>query len=139
MHPERPVAVEKENTAGFGGSEKSGMAGGPPALPPLCGKCGRVTDITHKFCPHCGQRRDSGSAWYYHPLWILLLAFTVLGPLALPLVWRSKQMTTAAKTLATVVILLYSAYAVYLAWQVGAMYWKFSSELGDMMRELHPR
>jgi hypothetical protein len=138
-HPERLIAVEKENPSGFGGPAKSGMTGGPPALPPMCRKCGRVTDITHKFCPHCGQRQDLGAAWYYHPVWILVLAFTVLGPFALPLVWRSKQMSAAAKALTTAAILLYAAYAVYLGWQMGAMYWKFSTELGDVMREIHPR
>jgi hypothetical protein len=68
-----------------------------------------------------------------------VLAFTLLGPFALPLVWRSRQMSAAGKLITTAAILLYTAYAVYLGWQMGAMYWKFSTELGDMMRELHPR
>ena len=138
--PGKVVNVEINNTSGFGGSTQPGATGmAPPALPPMCRKCGRVIDSNHKFCPHCGQRQDLGSAWYYHPVWILVLAFCVLGPLAIPLVWRSQRMSLAAKAMATVAILLYTVYCVYAAWQVVRLELQFSGDLGNVMRELHPR
>ena len=139
VRAERQATVAWDNTSGFGGASNSGMAGVPPALPPMCRKCRRVIDGTFRYCPHCGQRQDVGSAWYYHPVWILLLAFCVLGPFALPLVWRSRQMGGAAKMVTTVAILVYTAALVYLTWQITEMTLKPFMELNDVMRELHPR
>jgi len=105
----------------------------------MCRKCRRVIDSTYVYCPHCGQLQDAGAAWYYHPVWILVLAFCVLGPLALPLVWRSQRMNLVAKVITTVAILVYTVYGAYVFWQILSMELKFSSELGNVMREIHPR
>ncbi len=56
-----------------------------------------------------------GLAWYHTPLGIALLALFVLGPLALPLVWRSPALGPRGRVVATVLILLYTAL---LCWQV---------------------
>ena len=138
-NPERLAVVGRDNIWGVGDAPKPNMTEVPPALPPLCRKCRRVIASAHKFCPHCGQRQDLGSAWYYHPVWILLLAFLALGPLAIPLVWRSRQMSVTGKIVMTVAILLYTVYCGYFAWKMGAIYWKFSTDLGNAMREIHPR
>ena len=53
-------------------------------------------------------------AWYHKPIWVAVLALFVLGPLALPLVWRSPAFSTAARWVATVLILLYT---VLMVWQ----------------------
>jgi hypothetical protein len=56
-----------------------------------------------------------GLAWYHSPLGIALLTLFVLGPLALPLVWRSPAFGPRGRAVATVLILLYT---VLLCWQV---------------------
>ncbi len=53
-------------------------------------------------------------AWYHKPIWIAVLAVLVLGPLALPLVWRSPVFSDAGRWIATVLILVYT---VLLVWQ----------------------
>lgn len=53
--------------------------------------------------------------WYYRPLGIALLTLLVLGPLTLPLVWRSPALGPRSKWTATALILGFSAI---LAWQV---------------------
>jgi hypothetical protein len=58
---------------------------------------------------------DAEIAWYHRPVWIVVLAVLVLGPLALPLVWRTPAWGTRGKCIATILIL---AYTMLLCWQV---------------------
>jgi hypothetical protein len=57
------------------------------------------------------QERSPG--WTESPWIILPVMFLVLGPLALPMLWRSRSFTKAWKTIVTVVCL---AYTVILVW-----------------------
>ena len=52
-------------------------------------------------------------AWFFRPVWILLLAFLVLGPFALPLVWLSPRMGLAAKVIVSVILIVYTALLMY--------------------------
>jgi hypothetical protein len=54
-------------------------------------------------------------AWYHRPVAIVLLAVFVLGPLAIPLVWRTPAWGPRGRWIATVLLL---AYTVLLCWQV---------------------
>ncbi len=45
--------------------------------------------------------------WYYRPVWVLILLFVVLGPLALPLLWRSPRSSRPVKVVLTVLELAY--------------------------------
>lgn len=54
-------------------------------------------------------------SWYYTPIGIALLAFFVLGPFVLPLVWRSPALSPRGRAIATALVVLYT---VLLAWQV---------------------
>lgn len=131
--------MERDFPSAPGGSATPGMTGKTPALPPMCRSCRRVIEPDFKYCPHCGQRQDLGSAWYYHPAFILFLALTVAGPLVLPLIWRSQRMKVTGKVIMSAVIVLYTVYAVYVAYRLVALELSFSSELGDVMREIHHR
>ena len=104
-----------------------------------CRKCGRAIEAADKFCPHCGHRQDPGDAWYYHPVWILVLAFVVLGPLALFLVWKSPKMGRTWKILMAVLILAYTGYCAYFAYQLTSLELRQLNELGDVMRQLESR
>lgn len=86
-----------------------------------CMNCGKGIDATYRFCPHCGKRQATGDAWYHHPVWILLLAFLVIGPFALILVWNSRRMGTATKLLIAALILIYTIYTGYLMYQLAGM------------------
>ncbi len=129
--------MERDFPSAPGGLATPGMNGQTPSLPPMCCSCRRVIEQDFKYCPHCGQRQDKGSAWYYHPGFILFLALTVAGPFALPLVWRSKRMNAAAKFIMSAVIILYTVSAFYISYRLVALELSFSSELGDVMREIH--
>jgi hypothetical protein len=60
-------------------------------------------------------------AWYEKPLWIALLAFVVLGPFALPLVWRSPAIGAGARPIWAAAILLYTAFLCWQTFQVASM------------------
>ena len=47
--------------------------------------------------------------WYYRPWGVLLLLFVVLGPLGLPLLWRSPSFTRGWKIALTVAMVVYTA------------------------------
>ncbi len=58
---------------------------------------------------------DRPIPWHYRPLGITLLTLLVLGPLGLPLVWRSPALDARGKWLGTALVL---AYTAVLVWQV---------------------
>ena len=95
---------------------------GPPDMhgpsPVSCPKCGLLLDGTAAFCSRCGASQNYGKAWYYHPVWVFILAFLVLGPFALYLVWKSRLMGATLKWIITVLILGYTVYCVYLVYTV---------------------
>ena len=83
----------------------------PPQLA-TCDSCGGIIDAGDRYCRHCG--RGVGTVeWYYRPVWILVLLFGVVGPLALPLLWRSPRFTTPAKVAITIVNVLFTCGALY--------------------------
>ena len=97
----------------------------PPVLPQTrtCLKCRRLIDAAFAYCPHCGTRQRAGDAWYYHPVWILLMALFVLGPFALGLVWRSGKMNTTMKWVFTAGIGIYTLLTVYYTYQIFTYEW----------------
>lgn len=50
--------------------------------------------------------------WYYRPWVVILLIFLVLGPLGLPLVYKSPKFNRAWKVVLTFLTLLYTASIV---------------------------
>jgi len=58
---------------------------------------------------------DQRVPWYYKPVGIVVLTLFVLGPLSLPLVWRSPVITERGRWIGTALIV---AYTVALVWQV---------------------
>ena len=106
-----------------------------PARVAACFKCGRPVDAAHKFCPHCGQRLEKATPWYYEPVWILVLAFIVIGPLALFLVWKTPKMGRVAKLVVTALIVLYTVYGAYYFYKLTAFEMKQLQELDTIMRQ----
>ncbi|MFH1825843.1 MAG: hypothetical protein ABH823_00940 [bacterium] len=52
--------------------------------------------------------------WFHRPIVVLVLLFFVLGPLALPLLYKSPAFSKSAKVILTTVVILISAYIVLL-------------------------
>ncbi|MCC6488888.1 MAG: zinc-ribbon domain-containing protein [Candidatus Hydrogenedentes bacterium] len=99
----------------------------------LCPRCGHTIDSWDNFCRYCGRpmkaRAKSNAPWYYEPLWILVLSIAVIGPLALPLVWKSPKLTRSAKWGFTLFHVIYTAMLVYVLWFWCLYMWRLYSTL----------
>jgi hypothetical protein len=54
----------------------------------------------------------SSPSWYYRPWAVVFLLFVVLGPLGLPLLWKSPSFSRGWKIVLTVAMVIYSALLV---------------------------
>lgn len=105
----------------------------PPPMPTWCRKCRQSIGATDTYCKHCGTRQNANERFYYHPLWILVLSFTVLGPFALGLVWRSQRMNTTVKAVLAAVIIAYTAFSFYALYAISAAVYQEFSLLDQIM------
>ncbi len=106
----------------------------------------RVLDSGDNFCRYCGGLTETGAArfkigklsppislepaekplgWTESPVVVLLALFAVLGPLALPMLWRSRCFTLAWKIGLTVVVLLVTGA---LCWYIADVWQKTVAE-----------
>lgn len=111
----------------------SATPGAPPPLPVFCHKCRFPVEPDARYCSRCGANQQGGQAWYYHPVWILVLALLALGPIALVLVWKSRRMGAAWKWVLAVVITVYSVYCIYFLYIVTAFTVRQMLELNHML------
>ena len=51
---------------------------------------------------------DRLTSWYYRPWAVVILLFLVLGPLGLPLLWRSPSFTRGWKLALTIALVVYT-------------------------------
>ncbi len=109
----------------------------------VCRGCYAMLDVEDKFCRHCGaptneahqpnktvaatpsqavaaapavRPKATQSRWI-----IIVLLFAVLGPGALPMLWRSDQFSRAWKIVLSIVVLGITALAIWLLWYVTKM------------------
>ena len=50
--------------------------------------------------------------WYLRPLWVVVLLFFVLGPLALPYLWKSPRFSHGIKVALTIAVIAYTGLLV---------------------------
>jgi len=107
------------------------MADQAPATPPgmRCWACYKLIDEGDAFCRHCGKAQGRYQSWVFRPGWVLVLALTVLWPLALPLVWYSRRMSAAMKGVMTSIIVAYTVAVVWLAAYLFLLLWRHFSEI----------
>lgn len=82
-----------------------------------CWQCDRTIEASDRYCRACGEGQGAALAWYYRPLWIAVLALTALGPFAVVLIMRTPRLGRAAKWLASLALVGFSAY---VAWELRA-------------------
>ncbi len=76
-------------------------------------------------------REDEHIRWYLRPVIVLLLLFIVLGPFALPLLYKSPQFNKTLKILLTVVVVIYTLYLVFVSLEIGREVYREMKELQD--------
>jgi len=96
-----------------------------PRIPEIaCRNCKAPIDATDNYCRRCGTPTagpaslSSGTtaAWWESPWVVLTLLFLVLGPLALPLLWRSRRFNRPWKIALSVIVVGFTVFAVWQVW-----------------------
>ena len=70
---------------------------------------------------------------------ILLLAFAVLGPFALYLVWKAPKLTRSGKLLMAIAIMAYTIVLTYYSYRFGTLMTRHWMEINRQLNELHLR
>lgn len=98
-----------------------------------CRRCSEMLDVGDNFCRHCGEMTKVGVAltkigrlpvpasaavpekplsWSENPV-VVLLALSLIGPLAIPMLWRSRRFTRGWKIGLTVAVLAVTVLACW--------------------------
>ena len=109
----------------------------------VCPQCSAVLGAGEGRCPRCGaaetagplsarrkRRRDMAESRGM----VLLLLFAVLGPLALPVLWRSTRFSRAWKIALTVLVVIATGVVVWLLWFVVHLFVESLREYGIIER-----
>ena len=102
----------------------------------VCRQCSESHDADDNFCRYCGEMTEHGAtlvasgklrpqtscesalrppSWLESPVVVLPALFLVLGPLALPMLWRSRRFTRGWKIGLTWAVLLLTAALIWYA------------------------
>ncbi len=105
---------------------------GPDAnLEVHCAGCRKSIDPMDRFCRHCGRKRGKAAPLHQKPWVVLGMLFFVVGPLALPMLWRSEAFSRNQKVLISALnlafiggltigmLMLFSAYMKWISSIVG--------------------
>ncbi len=67
--------------------------------------------------------------WYLRPLGVLVLLFVVLGPLALPLLYKSPKFNKTLKLILTIAVIIYTSYFIFVSVELGIEVYRRIEEL----------
>ncbi len=95
-----------------------------------CRVCPQVLDPEDAYCRRCGARRDAPPPLTENRLFVLGLLFLGIGPLALPLLWRSRAFTPSRKFLISIVNLVFFVALLGLLMKAYLMYTDMLMSLG---------
>ena len=107
--------------------------------PMQCPKCKRTLASEARFCHHCGFElppdvAERTSAWYYEPVFVLLMIFLVLAIFGLPLLWKSPRFSGSQKIVITLATLIYTGIIAWLMYYlVAVIFLPYYSQLRSLM------
>jgi len=79
--------------------------------------------------------RETGKVkWYLRPMGIVLLLFFVLGPLGLPLLYKSPNFSKKIKIILTIVVLIYTSYLIITSVEIGKKIYIKMEEYQDTLK-----
>ncbi len=103
-----------------------------------CWRCLHPIEPGDRFCRHCGRRQVSLSGkLLYHPISIIILTLTILGPFALFLVWKSPFMNRTEKIILSIGIALVTAVVIYASIYIVVMIYHEWQSIDSMWEQLN--
>ncbi len=99
----------------------------------VCRRCFAMLDVGDSFCRHCGvptcnpgdsagefanDRSPAGPSFWENRWVVLAMLFLVLGPMGLPMLWRSGQFTPVWKVLLSVLVSGLTGAVIGMIWYV---------------------
>ena len=107
-------AAETDESTERDALRPSGVEFPPGAATRSCRACSRQVRQDFRFCPYCGKRQASPSeAKWRHSTGALVIAFALIGPFALPLLWSNPRYRPTTKVVVTVSVLVATILIVY--------------------------
>jgi polyferredoxin len=80
------------------------------------------------------RKEDRKIKWYLRPISVVLLLFFVLGPFALPLLYKSPKFSKPLKIILTIVVIIYTSYLIFASLEIGRELYRRMGELQDMLK-----
>ena len=65
------------------------------------------------------SKEEGKVKWYLNPISVVVLLFSVLGPFALPLLYKSPKFSKTLKIVLTVVVIVYTSYLIFASLEIG--------------------
>jgi small neutral amino acid transporter SnatA (MarC family) len=82
---------------------------------PFCAELIQDEAIKCRFCNEYLDKPPASAAKWYNKTSTIVLALLLLGPFALPLVWRHPTYKTTTKTIVTVIVIAATVLFLYLS------------------------
>jgi hypothetical protein len=89
-----------------------------------------------RLLPLLRRAAEPSVPWYYQPVWIILLTFTVLGPFGLPLIWKTPKMSRGLKIALASITLAFTVVLVYAAYWVMAFLFQYYGQLNEQLNQM---
>jgi len=80
------------------------------------------------------MRKEGNVRWYLKPFGVVILLFFVLGPLGLPLLYKSPEFSKKLKIILTVVVVIYTVYLVIASVEIGRKLYVKMEEYQGMLK-----
>ena len=77
--------------------------------------------------------KDEEVKWYLKPVSVVLSLFFVLGPLGLPLLYKSPKFSRTSKIILTLAVVIYTFYLIFVSLDIARELYKKMGEFKEIL------
>ena len=77
--------------------------------------------------------KDEKVIWYLRPVSVVLSLFFVLGPLGLPLLYKSPKFSRTSKIILTFAVVIYTFYLIFVSLEIAGELYKRLEEFKEIL------
>jgi len=78
-------------------------------------------------------KEDEKVKWYLRPVCVVLSLFFVLGPLGLPLLYKSPKFSRTLIIILTIAVIIYTSYLIFLSLEIAGELYKRMEEFKETL------